>query len=114
MFPKMKKEEFEKLMHDIVENPRMLESLPDNMIFLDPSSTIWTRCFTPKRMELLKIIHKKNPRSVTELAKLTNREVENVYRDLKELQKYELVELKKHGNHSEPKVTKAAIVISLA
>jgi len=51
--------------------------------------------FTPKRIELLKVIKHKKPKSVYELAKLTNREIKSVVVDLDILVKYGLLDTKK-------------------
>jgi predicted transcriptional regulator len=51
--------------------------------------------FTPKRIELLQIIRHKQPKSIYELAKLTNRELKSVVIDLKILEKYGLIDTKR-------------------
>ena len=51
--------------------------------------------FTPKRIELLQVIKHKHPKSIYELAKLTNREIKNVFMDIKILEKYGLMDTKK-------------------
>ena len=98
----------------LINNPELLDALPQKVVFFDYENIdIWTHLFTPKRMELLKIIHEKNPRSITELAKLTNRKKENVHRDLELLQDYSIVKLEKHNRTAEPKVMKNAVIINL-
>ena len=49
--------------------------------------------FTPKRMELLKLIHHKHPSSVYELAKIAQRDLKNVQNDVAILARIGLVEL---------------------
>ncbi|MBW2974707.1 hypothetical protein KY366_03220 [Candidatus Woesearchaeota archaeon] len=51
--------------------------------------------FTPKRIELLQIIRHKQPKSIYELAKLTNREIKSIVMDIKILEKYDLIDTKK-------------------
>ena len=51
--------------------------------------------FTPKRLELLRVIKHKHPESLYELAKLTNRDFKNVVTDIKILEKYGLLDTKK-------------------
>jgi len=98
---------------NLINNPKLLDALPQKVVFFDYDNIdVWTHLFTPKRMELLKIIHLKNPRSITELANLTNRKKENVHRDLELLQDYSLVKIKKHNHRAEPKVVKNAVIIS--
>jgi len=51
--------------------------------------------FTPKRLELLRVIKHKHPKSIYMLAKLTDREIKSVVTDIKILEKYGLVDTKK-------------------
>ena len=51
--------------------------------------------FTPKRIELLRVIKHKQPKSVYELAKLTKREIKSVVVDLDVLVKCGLLDTKK-------------------
>ncbi len=50
---------------------------------------------TPKRIELLKVIKHKNPKSIYELAKMVKRKTENVNSDIKLLKNMGFVETKK-------------------
>ena len=51
--------------------------------------------FTPRRLELLRVIKHKHPGSIYELAKLTNRDFKSVVTDIKILEKYSLIDIKK-------------------
>jgi len=51
--------------------------------------------FTPKRLELLRVIKHRQPQSVYELAKLTKRDIKNVVVDIKILENYGLIDTKK-------------------
>jgi predicted transcriptional regulator len=51
--------------------------------------------FTPRRIELLKVIRHKNPESIYELAKLTNRDFKSVSTDIGILEKYDLIDTKR-------------------
>lgn len=53
----------------------------------------FNRFFTPKRMELLKLIHHKHPGSIYELAKIADRDLKNVQDDVALLARVGLVEL---------------------
>ena len=98
----------------LVDNPESLETLPDKVVFFDYTNMeVWTHIFTPKRMGLLRIIHEKNPRSISELAHLTGRKKENVHRDLELLRRYSIVKMEKHNRSAEPKVMKNAVIINL-
>lgn len=52
--------------------------------------------FTPKRIEILKMIKKQKPQSVYKLSKLLNRDIKSVNVDLKILSSFGIVELKKN------------------
>ena len=56
---------------------------------------VYIRAFTPKRMELLQKIISKKPKTISELARITNRDFKNVHSDIKLLEEYDLVKLKK-------------------
>ncbi|MDO8740072.1 MAG: hypothetical protein Q7J54_00685 [Candidatus Woesearchaeota archaeon] len=51
--------------------------------------------FTPRRIELLQVIRHKHPKSIYELAKLTNRDIKSTAVDIKILEKYGLIDTKK-------------------
>ena len=98
----------------IERDPTVAKSLPDRIITFDIKDKRLSKLFTPKRLELLRIIMRKNPRNLTELSHLTHRKIENVYRDLKLLEKYGLITLTKHGRDTEPQVKRAAIILPLS
>nr|MBI4156640.1 hypothetical protein [Candidatus Woesearchaeota archaeon] len=52
---------------------------------------------TPGRLEILKVIKKRKPKSIYELAKMLDRDVDNVNREVKLLALYKLLILK-NGN----------------
>lgn len=51
--------------------------------------------FTPRRIELLRVIKHRNPGSLYELAKLTGRDFKAVVTDIKILEKYGILDTKK-------------------
>ena len=111
---KMKSKTYFDLVGEIIDNPNLLDNLPDNAVVFDHTNVdIWREVSTPKRMELFKIIEEKNPRSISELARLTGRKKENVHRDLKILEKHDLVKMEKHKHTTEPKIMKRAAIINL-
>ena len=57
-------------------------------------------------IRLLKLIREHQPESLGELARLSGRQTSNLSRTLKTMEKYGIVELKKHANKVQP-VTKA-------
>lgn len=58
--------------------------------------------FTRARIKVLKTLHKKTVFSVGELAQILNRDIAAVYRDLKALEKYDIIYLKKDGKNVQP------------
>jgi len=111
---KMKSKTYTEFINEMVDNPELLDKLPDRAVIYDHTNiNIWREVSTPKRMELFKIIEEKNPRSISELARLTGRKKENVHRDLKLLQDHGLVKIKKHKHTAEPKIVKRAAIINL-
>ena len=111
---KMKRKTYFDLLGEIIDNPVLLDNLPDNAIVFDHTNiNIWRAVSTPKRMELFKIIEEKNPRSISELARLTGRKKENVHRDLKLLEKHDMIKIENHKHTSKPKIMKQAAIINL-
>lgn len=51
---------------------------------------------------LLRAIHERQPRSVTELAAITGRQVPNLSRTLRMMEGYGLVSLSKHARETQP------------
>ena len=58
-------------------------------------------------VRLLKLINDHHPESLGELASLSGRQTSNLSRTLKTMEKYGIVELKKHANKVQP-IAKAA------
>lgn len=86
--------------------------IPDDAhVFLDPSDM--QRVITPKRMELINLIKQNELDSVSQLADLAGRKKQAVNRDLRVLEKYEIVRLEKKGRRSVPKVYRDFILFPL-
>jgi len=63
---------------------------------------IYKKILTEKRLELLRTIKTKKPRSIKELAKISKRDFKNVYDDVKILEAQGLVKLKKIASRLTP------------
>ncbi len=85
-------------------------NIPDNAIVSLPEST---SIFTKKRLELIEVIKICRPRSVLELAKITKRAKQAVTRDLKLLERFEIVRLEKRGRESRPMVEREVVVMTI-
>jgi predicted transcriptional regulator len=55
------------------------------------------RFLTPKRLELIRLIRKRHPSSINELAALVHRDFKRVYQDVRSLADAGLVDLAKNG-----------------
>lgn len=84
----------------------------DSVVFLDPETV--SRVFTRKRAEVLKTIKGKKPKTIKELAKILNRKVQAVDRDVKALEAYELIRLERSGREARPVIYKEACTILIA
>ena len=62
------------------------------------------RVFSEKNMELIQVIAKNEPESIREAARLVERDVREVHRNLKELEKLNVVEFEQHGRSKKPVV----------
>ena len=85
-------------------------SLPGNVLVTDDS------CYsimTKKRSELVRTINQHNPSSMQELANIVKRTKQAVYRDLKMLKNYGIIELKKIKKNVKPIVKCAIVVVNL-
>lgn len=85
--------------------------LPDNAIIFDPE--ILLEIFTRKRLELIQFINTCKPQSIQELAKITGRRKQAVFRDLKLLERNELVKLAKKGKTVTPTVERKMAILNL-
>lgn len=84
-------------------------NIPNNsIVFLDSKTLI--EVFTNKRAELLDYIKKYHPQSVQKLANITRRKKQAVTRDLKILEKNNLITLEKKGRTATPKIEKTFVV----
>ena len=106
---KIKAETINNLIEDIV-NEKL--DLPNKaLICLDFEATL--NIFTKKKLEIIDCINRFNPKSVQQLANLTKRMKQAVDRDLKILERYEIVELRKEGRNVIPTVKREVILFNL-
>ena len=85
--------------------------LPNNAIIFDPE--VLLEIFTRKRLELIQYINSCKPQSIQELAELTGRKKQAVFRDLKILERNELVKLIKKGKTVIPTVQRKMVILNL-
>jgi predicted transcriptional regulator len=81
------------------------------VVYEDPADI--HRVTRPKSLELLRAIVQHNPDSIRETARLVDRDVSQVHRNLTELEELHLVELVTDGQSKRPSVWYEAIDIDL-
>ena len=65
--------------------------------------------FTPKRLEILNQLDRNNFSSIAALSRYLNRDIKNVYEDLKILEGFELVKLVKQSKNVVPRINVESI-----
>jgi len=100
-----------RMIEDSLERP---ELYPDRLTVIALSDAIKSRVFTPGRLQLIKALREKPALSVSDLAKRVRRPLASVSRDLKVLQAYGVVELRRNGRVTVPTLIPTHIVIPLA
>jgi predicted transcriptional regulator len=89
------------------------ELAPSRVLVISLNKKSLKKILTPSRMELIRTIKEKTPRSVGALAKLVNRPVESVSRDLKILENYGLLAFTQAGRQKIPEIEKDVLMIPL-
>ena len=84
--------EFAEVFEKVKKEERVIQK--KGVGFSDVNS--FRRFFSERRMELLKVIKHKNPKSIYQLAKLTKREYKNVYEDVEILEELGLITRDNH------------------
>ena len=86
---------------------------PDRLIVLALSEQAHHRILTPRRLELLRALRRKEITSVSELARAVRRSLASVSRDLRVLRMAGLVEFSRDGTTKRPILTKDVIVVPI-
>lgn len=89
------------------------ELSPSRVLVINLSKSTLEKILTPSRMELIREIREKNPKSVSELAKFVKRSIEAVSRDLNILENYGLLTLTQMGKIKKPEIEKDILMIPL-
>jgi len=101
----------EKRWKKIIEIMKKTKDLDVDSILIVPKEKWNPSILSKKRTELLIVIENKKPKSETELAKLVKRKRENVVSDLRVLEHYGLVNIKREGKKRVPYLKKTEIMI---
>lgn len=89
------------------------ELAPSRVLIINLSKKSLEKILTPCRMGLIRTIIGKKPKSVGALAKIVNRPVESVSRDLKILENYGLLAFVQSGRQKVPEIEKDVLMIPL-
>jgi len=89
------------------------ERLLSGRIELKNSEPNPTQVFTPKRMELLKVLSEKSPATIKELAEKTRRHLKAVYNDIKLLEKLEFVKIKKKEGNLNVSISIKQVIVKI-
>jgi len=94
------------------EFKRMKEQMDElsKAMFIDPFNDNFFEVFTKKRIELVRAIMNDEPRSIRDLAQRVERNIKNVFDDLKLLHNFKIVEFERMGKCKKPIVKKKTII----
>jgi len=84
----------------------------EDMLFMEKQLQMF-EALTEKRMELVRKVREQQPTSIRELATMLERDVKNVFDDVKILNKMHIITLVRTGRKVQPIIKKKVIVISL-
>ena len=97
----MSDKEYGKHLNDLYKKVKDRKTKSEERIVLTSISDL-NKILTPARLKLIRTIKKKNPKSISVLAKLLGRDRANVYRDLKYLEGLGLISLEQHKMETTP------------
>jgi predicted transcriptional regulator len=84
----------------------------EDILFIERQLELF-EALTEKRIELIRAVLESNPKSIRELASIVDRDVKNVFEDLKLLNRMRIITLERMGRCVVPKVRKKIIIINL-
>jgi predicted transcriptional regulator len=97
----MSDKEYGKHLNDLYKKVKNRKAKKEERIVLTSISDL-NKILTPERLRLIRTIKKKNPKSISILAKLLERDRANVFRDLKYLEGLGLISLEQHKMETTP------------
>ncbi len=84
----------------------------EDILFIERQMKMF-EALTQKRMELIRTVMEQQPHSIRELANLVDRDVKNVFEDLRLLNRMKIVRLVRKGRCVKPIIKKRIIIITL-
>ena len=97
----MSDKEYGEHLNDLYKKVKNRKAKKEERIVLTSISDL-NKILTPERLRLIRTIKKKNPKSISILAKLLERDRANVFRDLKYLEGLGLISLEQHKMETTP------------
>ncbi len=88
----------------------MLVSYTNNMF---EDSLALLEALTPKRIQLIREIHSSSPASIRDLAEMVERDIKNVWDDLRKLSEIDLIDFEPAGRVKRPIIKKQIIVTTI-
>jgi predicted transcriptional regulator len=88
----------------------MLVSYTNNMF---EESFALLEALTPKRVQLMRKIHSSKPCSIRDLAEILERDIKNVWEDLRRLSNMDLVDFECKGRVKKPVIKKQIIITTV-
>ena len=110
---KITDEKWANMMAYIKESIKHPDKTPDDVLLLSLSKEELTQLFTKRRIELIETLKKKGPVTMSKLARLLNRELSAVERDVKALEEIGVVRLEKKGREVTCMIEKEILVLPL-
>lgn len=87
--------------------------LPSKAVIFALTDIELTSLITKKRLELIRVIDKKRPQTIQQLANYTHRKLPAVDRDIKLLMKHDIVKTKRTKKGMQPILNKGIIILPL-
>ena len=87
--------------------------LPGKTVIFTLTDKELTSLITKKRLELIRIIDKKKPQTIQQLANYTHRKLPAVDRDIKLLMKHDIIKTKRTKKGMQPILNKEIIILPL-
>ena len=97
------------VMDEFKNMSKQMEELSKAMI-IDPFSNGFFDAFTKKRLELIKTIMNEEPNSIRELSIQVERNIKNVFEDLKMLSNINIIDFEKIGKCKKPIIKRKTII----
>ena len=97
----------------VKKSPKILNMLVLYTNNMFEESFALLEAFTPKRIELFREIHSSKPCSIRDLAELLERDVKNVWNDLRKLSEMDLIGFECVGRVKKPIIKKQIIITTI-